>query len=268
MKILFPTDFSENAELAAQFALDIAKRTNGHILAFHAYDVPYSERSMTTSLLHEMKEIAHNHMKEFEQTVLKPSGLKYETQVSLGNPIRLCKELTEKNNIELVVLGTKGASGIEELLIGSNAASVIQNIDVPVLVIPPESKVKALSTIVLATDMDLRKKERPLMRLKQFANIYGSSIDVLHFQDDDGVKQGSREFLESQLSNVEHSYSVLSHREHLDKDILDHCQKKNADVVTAITKRYGFFEGLFHKSLTSKLAYHTNIPMLALHEPK
>lgn len=268
MKILFPTDFSENAELAAQFAIDIAKRTNGSIIALHAYDVPYSERSMTTSLLHEMKQIAHNHMQEFENDVLSKSGVQFETQVILGNPIRLCKELSEKHNIELVVLGTKGASGIEELLIGSNAASVIQNIDVPVLVIPPQSEVKELKNIVLATDMDLRKKERPLTRLKKFAQIYGSSIDVLHFQDDEGIKQGSREFLEEHLSDVEHTYSVLASKEHLDKDILEHCERKNADIVTAITKRYGFFEGLFHKSLTSKLAYHTNIPMLALHEPK
>jgi len=268
MKILLPTDFSENAELAAHFAIDIAKRTNGHVLAFHAYDVPYSERSMTTSLLHEMKEIAHEHMDEFKSKVLSPSGVSFDTKVMLGNPIRLSKNLTESEAIELVILGTKGASGIEELLIGSNAASVIQNIDIPVLVIPPKSEVKALKNIVLATDMDLRKKERPLLRLKQFAQIFDSSIDVLHFQDDDGVKKGSREFLESHLNDIPHTYSVLAQKENLDTDILNHCQKKNADVVTAITKRYGFFEGLFKKSLTSKLAYHTTIPMLALHEPK
>lgn len=268
MKILFPTDFSENAELAAQFAIDIAKRTNGHILAFHAYDVPYSERSMTTSLLHEMKEIANNHMEEFKQDVLTPSGISFDAQVKLGNPIRLSKEFTEKENIDLVILGTKGASGIEELLIGSNAASVIQNIDVPVLVIPPNSEVKSLDNIVLATDMDLRKKERPLLRLKEFAKIFGASINVLHFQNDEGARQGSREFLEQHLSDIDHTYSVLAQKDHLDADILEYCEKKNADLVTAITKRYGFFEGLFRKSLTSKLAYHTNIPMLALHEPK
>ncbi|WP_417612521.1 universal stress protein [Owenweeksia hongkongensis] len=268
MKVLFPTDFSENAELAAEFAIDIAKRTKGSIVAFHAYDVPYSERSMTTSLLHEMKDIANKHMQEFEAKVLSSSGVDFQTQVSLGNPIRLSKELCEKHNIDIVVLGTKGASGIEELLIGSNAASVIQNIDTPVLVIPPNSQVKEIRNIVLATDMDLRKKERPLLRLKAFANIYGAKINILHFQDDRGAKEGSRDFLETHLSDVPHSYAVLAQKDNLDKDILEYCQSKNADMVTAITKRYGFFEGLFRSSLTSKLAYHTNIPMLALHEPK
>jgi len=268
MKVLFPTDFSENAELAAQFAIDIVKRTNGSIVAFHAYDVPYSERSMTTSLLHEMKDIANQHMQEFETKVLATSGVDYQTHVILGNPIRLSKELSEKHNTNIVVLGTKGASGIEELLIGSNAASVIQNIDWPVLVIPPNSKVKEIKNIVLATDMDLRKKERPLLRLKEFANIYGAKINILHFQNDQGAKEGSREFLETHLSDVPHSYSVLAQKDDLDKDILEYCERKNADMVTAITKRYGFFEGLFKSSLTSKLAYHTKIPMLALHEPK
>src|SRR5690606_24841962 len=178
----------------------IVKRTNGSIVAFHAYDVPYSERSMTTSLLHEMKDIANQHMQEFETKVLATSGVDYQTHVILGNPIRLSKELSEKHNTNIVVLGTKGASGIEELLIGSNAASVIQNIDWPVLVIPPNSKVKEIKNIVLATDMDLRKKERPLLRLKEFANIYGAKINILHFQNDQGAKEGSREFLETHLS--------------------------------------------------------------------
>ncbi len=268
MKVLLPTDFSENADLAAQFAIDIVKRTNGHLLALHGYDLPYAEHSMTTSLLEEMKLNADNHMAEFKKNILDQSGVSHESEVRMGNPIRLIKDFAKTKEIELVVMGTKGASGIEEFLIGSNAASVIQNLDVPVLVIPPKSQVKPLKKIVLASDLDLKKKERPLQRLRNFAKIYGASIEILYLQSDSGIGLGNRNFLEEVLHDVEHNYSVIKAEGDLDKAILNHCEAKKADVVTAITKRYGFFEGLFHKSTTSKLAYHTHIPMLALHEPK
>ncbi len=268
MKVLLPTDFSENADLAAQFAIDIVKRTNGHLVALHGYDLPYAEHSMTTSLLEEMKLNADNHMKHFNKNVLEISGVAHESEVRMGNPIRLIKDMAKTKEVELVVMGTKGASGIEEFLIGSNAASVIQNIDIPVLVIPPKSVVKPFKKIVLASDLELKKKERPMQRLRDFAKIYGASIEILHMQTDSGIGLGNRNFLEEILHDVPHNYSVIKSEGDRDKAILDHCEKKGADLVTAITKRYGFFEGLFHQSLTSKLAYHTHIPMLALHEPK
>ncbi len=268
MKVLLPTDFSDNANVAAEFAIDIVKRTNGHLVAFHGYDLPYAEHSMTTSLLDEMKLNADNHMKDFDKNTLQPSGVPHESEVRMGNPIRLIKDMAKNREAELVVMGTKGANGLEEFLIGSNAASVIQNLDIPVLVIPPKSQVKPFKKIVLASDLDLKKKELPLQRLRNFAKIYDASIEILHLQGDSGIGLGNRNFVEEVLHDVDHNYSVIKSDEDRDKAILKHCESKGADLVTAITKRYGFFEGLFHQSITSKLAYHTHIPMLALHEPK
>ncbi len=268
MRILLPTDFSDNAALATQFAIDLARRTNGEILCFHAYDIPHYERSMTTALLGEMKKAAENNMAEFETDHLKSAGVPFKSKVSIGNPIRFSKELTEQHNIDIIVMGTKGASGIEEFLIGSNSASVIQTVDVPVLVIPPNSKVKPLQHIVLASDLELKKKERPLMKLREFAKVFNATINILHIQDGDGNESGSRDLVERILGDVPHTYSITSAKEDLDETILNYCESKNADLVAAISKRYGFFQGLFHKSLTSQLAYHTKIPMLALHEPK
>ncbi len=230
MKVLIPTDFSENADLATGFALDIVKRTNGHLIALHGYDLPYSERSMTTSLLEEMKLNADRHMAEFKTDVLEKSGVSFESHVRMGNPIRLIKDFATEKDVELVVMGTKGASGIEEFLIGSNAASVIQNIDIPVLVIPPDSQVKPLKKIVLASDLDLKKKERPLQRLRAFAKIYDATIEILHLQSDKGIALGSRDFVEEILHDVPHNYVISKSDENHDRAILEHCKKKNAEL--------------------------------------
>ncbi len=268
MRVLLPTDFSENATLATMFALDIAKRTNGHILALHAYDVPHYERSMTTSLLLEMKKSAEQNMAEFEMEYLTNAGVSYECHVMIGNPIRLSKEMVVNHDLDMLVMGTKGASGIEEFLIGSNAASVIHNVEVPVLVVPPSSKVKPIKKIVLATDLAFKSKKPPLMRLAKFAKVYDSEVFLLHIQADTGIPEGSRELVAEAMGDVKHSYHINSKTDDIEKAILDFCEEKETDVVCAISKRYGFWQGLFHKSLTSKLAYHSKIPLLALHEPK
>jgi len=265
-KVLFPTDFSENAEVAWPFAVSIAQKSQGSIVVFNSYDLPYSDRSLSTSLLDVMKENAKSNMEAFSEKV-KDENITYETKVMLGNPIRLIKERTKKDNIDLIVMGTKGASGIEELLIGSNAASVIQGVNVPVLIIPPKSTVRDIKTIVLASDLNLHEKAQPLERLKAFADLHQAKVEILHIQGENNPKAGSRDFVDKILGDTPHSY-IIAKDENVEEAILSHCEAKNADVLCAITKRYNFFESLFHQSLTSKLAYHTSIPMLALHEPK
>ncbi len=267
MKILLPTDFSENAQLAAGFAIDIAQKSHGHIQVFHAYEVPHYERVMTTSLLEEMKKSAERNMLDFDSNFLKNQGANYSTRIAVGNPIRMTRELAQQNQVDIIVMGTRGASGIEEFLIGSNTESVIHNVDVPVLVIPPKSVRKAFKTIVLATDLDLKGKERPLQRLKNFAKEFDAKIEVLHFQRGDQEK-ANRAFVEKHLEDVSHSYSRMDEKGNLDAAILKHCDTKNADLVAVIARQKNFFESLFQKSLTSDMAYHTHLPMLALHEPK
>ncbi len=266
MNVLFPTDFSENADLACNYAFDLAKRSQGKVTVLNAYDLPYSDRSLTTSLLEVMKENAEKNMRAYEEK-LKAFGVPYETQVSLGNPIRLIKELAAKHSIDIVVMGTKGASGLEEVLIGSNAASVIQNTTKPVLVIPPGTNIKSFNHMIFASDFDLEKQESALVQLKDFADIYGTKIDVVHVQKDSGSPAGSRDKVKSILGDAQKEFTILK-SDNVEKAITAEAEKENAEIVSVVSKNYGFFEGLFHRSLSSKLAYHTHLPLLVLHEPK
>lgn len=267
MNILLPTDFSENADKATEIAFRLANQTEGKVTILHAYDLPYSDRSMTTSLLEVMKENAETNMAEFEEKIKADYGSNFDTQVRLGNPIRLIHEVSDTDAIDLVVMGTKGASGLEEILIGSNAASVIQNTNKPVLVIPPQASLGSIRKIVFASDLDPNVKSQPLMRLRDFALANNARIDIVHVQGEKAPISGSRDFYRSELDGVELEFTIL-HNENVEKAITDEAIKEKADIVAAITRRYGFFEGLFHRSVTSRLAYHSTLPLLVLHEPK
>jgi nucleotide-binding universal stress UspA family protein len=267
MNILLPTDFSENAEKACEIAFKLAAYNEGTVSILHAYDLPYSDRSMTTSLLEVMKDNAEKNMESFSKHVKEKYKGNFTTLVRLGNPIRLIHDQSEQEGIDLVVMGTKGASGIEEILIGSNASSVIQNTNKPVLIIPPKADLQKVERIVFASDLDPNVKERPLQRLAFFAQKLGASIDIVHVQKDTSVPNGARDFYSSMLKGIEHHYTIIN-AENVEQAIVKEAAKEGADIVAAINKRYGFFEGIFHRSMTSKLAYHTTLPLLVLHEPK
>lgn len=267
MNILLPTDFSQNANKATEIAFRLAKQSNGQVTILHAYDLPYSDRSMTTSLLEVMKENAEGNMAEFETKIKAQYGDKYAVQVRLGNPIRLIHEVSDQDDIDMVVMGTKGASGIEEILIGSNAASVIQNTNKPVMVIPPNAELGTIQKIVFASDLDPKVKSQPLDRLREFAKVNNAEIDIVHVQGEQAPVDGSRDFYSKHMEGVKHGYTILRD-ENVEKAITDEAQKEGADIIAAITRRYGFFEGLFHRSMTNRLAYHSSLPLLVLHEPK
>jgi nucleotide-binding universal stress UspA family protein len=266
MNILLPTDFSENADLACDYAFDLAKKSGGQVLALNAYDLPYSDRSLTTSLLEVMKENAEKNMAKFKAE-LEKYGVPFKTKVSMGNPIRVIKEEAAKDEIDAVVMGTKGASGLEEVLIGSNAASVIQNTQKPVLIIPPSTKLTSFDKLIFASDFDLDQQEKALHQLKNFADIYGTKIDVLHVQGNLSGKAGSRSKFNEILGSALEEFTITQ-TSNIEQAINEEANKENADLVAVISKSYGFFEGLFHRSLSSKLAYHTHLPLLVLHEPK
>ena len=266
MNILFPTDFSDNAELASQVAIDLTKKTVGKLLVFNSYDLPYSDRSMTISLMEVMRENAEKNMEAYAKSI-QEKGVDFETKVLMGNPIRLIKELSRENEIDLVVMGTKGASGVEEVLIGSNAASTIQNTETPVLVIPPKYEPKDFRTIVMACDFDLKGKAQPIKQLSHLADLYGAEIEILYVQNGKDISEGERDFISKNMGDTPHHFSILR-GDDVEETILKESERKSADLISTITKRYGFFEGLFHRSVTNKLAYHSEIPLLALHEPK
>lgn len=267
MNILLPTDFSENADIATEYAFKLAEKSQGKVTVLHAYDLPYSDRSMSTSLLEVMKENAESNMKDYEKALKSRYSTPFESLVRLGNPIRLITETSRLDSIDMVVMGTKGASGLEEVLIGSNAASVIQNTQKPVLVIPPVATYTDIDKIIFATDLDPRVKEQPLQRLREFAQLNNSSIDLVYVQTEKAPADGSRKFYSSNLEGVNHEFTILKSGD-IEKSISAEAEKEKANLITAIAKRYGFFEGLFHRSMTNKLAYHSRLPLLVLHEPK
>lgn len=264
MKVLFPTDFSDQSKNALPFAVDLCKKLNAKLSVLNTYDLPYSENSFNGArLLESVQENAETNMKQFEKELV---GLRidFSTTVLMGNPVRIIKEKAKKPDIAYVVMGTKGSSGIEEILIGSNAASVITATEVPVLIIPPQAHFTAIKKMLYCSELKASESANTLKQLSSFAQIYGVHIDIMHIQGESAEANGRRIFEEA-FKSISHSYTIVKEQEK-EEAILQHAIDTKADIIASMTKKYGFFEGLFHSSLTKQLAFHTTMPLLALHQ--
>lgn len=268
--IIFPTDFSKGAEKAMEFAIEIARRTDAKIIAVNAYDLPYAETIMTHSLLDVMKKNAEEAMTKVTEK-LKSAGVNYSAEIKMGNPIRVVKEAVEDFKADMVVLGTKGASGLEEVLIGSNAAAILHNVDCPVLSIPQEKAFTEINHIVYGSDFRSKKADKALGELKTIAALFDAKITVAHvvvnYDIDEKILAEAKARISPILEPVKHEYEVL-HADSVEKGILDYAAKHGADMVALMSRNYSFFEGLFRRSISSKVAYHASIPYLALQETR
>lgn len=262
--ILFPTDFSENARQAMHFAIDLARKAKAKIILVNAYDMPYSQNVMTTSLLDIMKESSEKGLEKLGQE-LAAGGVPFQIETRLGNPIRIVKQLTDEFEADLVVLGTKGATGLEEVLIGSNAASILHAVDVPVLAIPAEAKAAGMNKIVYATDFRPGLDTKPLAELRELAQLMGAEVQVLHVQDPDKQVAIDWSKYEKALEGVKHSMHVVKGRQ-IETEIHNFIEREGANAVALMEHRYGFFEKIFHSSMTSKVAFHARVPFISLTE--
>lgn len=264
--ILFPTDFSEYSRTAMTFAMDLAARANGRVVLLNSYELPYSDTVMTTSLIDIMRKNSEEQLNGLKNELSeKYPDVEISTRSSLNNTIRAIRNAAKKYEADLIVMGTKGASGLQEVLIGSNTTTVLNNSDVPVLAIPEKSTVKAIHKIVYAADFQKESDKARLSFLCQIAKLIKAEVMILHFQKKDDMSGINRQVIEESFCDLPHSYHIEPEQD-IETGIHNFVEAKNADMVVMMKRKYGFIERLFHQSQTSKFAYHTTVPFLALHE--
>lgn len=163
--ILVPYDFSQEAGYAFEFAKGLAEKTKNKLKLFHVIELPtpqsfnsYGEvgafsNEGTQIFMIELIEKRKKQMAELEES-LKNEAYKFETKMVFGNPfVGISKEIVEAQ-ADIVVMGSKGSSGLEEVLIGSNTEKVVRNATCPVITIKSPVKPKDIKKVVFASDFN------------------------------------------------------------------------------------------------------------------
>lgn len=275
-RILVPTDFSTCANNAVNFAIQTAKIIPLQVTLVHALELT---GDLYTDYMAVNGEFSHSLLNEVTDklAILKSSieeteGIIIETYVFVGTVKQSIVQVSSEKNIDFIIMGTAGASGIKEKLWGSKTAGIIAKSNVPVLAIPLEHTWKKPQKILLATN-NFEKEPVLLDFLFALTDLYKAEVHVAVFTNEE----------EDLFTSMEHSRSIPAFKEtltgqyHFEKIIVTHLFGKNfeeslqeyirqneIDIVAMVTHKRSFTDRLFHPNIVKRLSYHTKIPLLAI----
>ncbi|WP_372634472.1 universal stress protein [Fodinibius sp.] len=180
--ILFPTDFSDNARHALPFALKIAKRTGATVHILHTIEEPYDFAPMAEEI---KKGVTGKVRKLFEELILEieeegsHADVPVETHIQTGRAINAILETNQPFKADLIVMGTRGRTGLKKILFGSTTAEVVQQSAIPVLAIPENARSTDFKQIIFTTDYNDGDLEA-LQYVVELAKRFKSKIKVFH----------------------------------------------------------------------------------------
>jgi nucleotide-binding universal stress UspA family protein len=175
---------------------------------------------------------------------------------------------TQRLKIHLVVMGTKGATGFKKAVVGSNTTSVIQMSEVPVLAVPDDAKFSGFKDIIYACD--LQNAEKELRTLQTYASRFGSTIHLVHVEANGDRVDEIEEQLAAMLKRLKlkNVCAVVLVDRDVEGAIDQYIGVNKADLLAMFTHKVSFYEKLFDKSMTRKVAFHSLVPLLAFKKRK
>ncbi|MCK8520946.1 universal stress protein [Aquimarina sp. D1M17] len=274
-KILIPTDFSENAMNAIRYAVELFKYERSDFLIMHAYadEVYDHDTTVSRQALEELKVATlKNSDKELSKILddiqqISPNPRHtYETLSVFGTLVDEANELVDRENIDIVVMGTQGKSNDRALTFGSNTLQVIKYVKCPVLAIPSESSYTQPKNLLLPTDFLLPYKKRELKLLSTLAKSFRSKINFLFvskYQNLSLRQEDHKQFLEDCLPDLElefHSVASDDLTMAINKFMIDN----PTDLLVMFNSRRSYLEHILYQSTIDKIGLQIKIPFLIM----
>lgn len=268
--ILVPFDFSHNSRNALEYVGQLAKQTSATIHIFHAYDRSEVLEGVKVST-------TVSAMKDTKVKMVKQFGLEaknIESHVLQGEFIEEVLQFIKRRKFNLIVLGTRGASGLQELILGSYTVNLMQELrGIPMLVVPEKADFKPLRNILLCSDLHEIADDDALDLVKEIAMMFEADVRLAHVEKGTG-KPSYEKVLETRREMHLFEPEVdCTYKRIIAKDILAgikyYMDKKNDnDMVAMVYREHSFIETIFGMNHTHEMAYHTTVPLLVLPEGK
>lgn len=238
-KILVPTDFSEHAEYALKTAAQIAKKNNGEIVLLHMLELPTQVIDKVTGGGGDIPEVMFFMKKareRFDEVKSSPflNGIPVTEAVQFERAFEGIIKASKSHHIDLVVMGSHGASGVQGFFVGSNTEKVVRTSDIPVLVVKKELNIGEINKFVFASDFgeEIRK---PFEKAIAFAKAFGARMDLLIINTPGRFM--STEESEKRINSFLKGFEIKDYTMHVyndysvEKGVLNFANRTDADLI-------------------------------------
>ncbi len=275
LRILLPTDFSDNSYNAIGYALTLFKDTECTFYLLHTYTpaiyrAQYFLHSPAQYGLGDMYQAAsETRIEHFQEKIKKehenPKHT-FSSHTAFNTLVEEVNDFVDHHSIDLIVMGTQGATGAKEIFIGTHTVHVIKRAKVPVLAIPPDFKYEKPKEILFPTDYEVDYKRDPLKMLLYIAKEHLSSVEVLHASygyELSDLQKKNKAKLDKILKKTAHLFHDWSNQEVIEA-INKFQLKHKSQMLVMIQNKHTFVERLFIEPIIKKISFHITIPFMVI----
>ncbi len=277
-RIVIPTDFSSSADTAINFAVQSAKIIPVELTLFHAFDLIrniYADyMGIGLEFVQPQIEDINKKMKELKKTIEDTHGVRVNILVAVDSFKVSLLQTIEDEKIDMVIMGTLGASGIKEKLWGTNTSSIIGKAKIPILAIPANYEWKKPEKFLLATNQ-FENEPSILNFLFELADLYMAQVHIAVMTDEDDQtaetffdhtqKMLQHEKMLKQEYNEESLTATHLYGKDFEETLQQHVKEKNIDLLVMVAYSRSFWNRIYNPSKTKRMSYHTRTPLLVFH---
>lgn len=267
--ILFPTDFSNRANHALKETIGLAKKLGAKIIIYHVYHRPVAEKVSSGHADRLLENLERNIDMSFrgllaENPIL--NSIDYEFRKELGLLADCIVDISEREDISLVCMATKGAKTFGELW-GTKTAEIVKKLNVSVLVIPDDTYLEDIEKVGLICDYSEETDYHTLDFLLEIVEGLQLNTDVITLNRDEKTmttqEKAYRELVRKKLENVPATFH-FSFSDDVHQGVMAYSQANDIGLIAILPKKYNFIIQLFHESLTEQMAFRSTVPLLVL----
>ena len=268
-RILVPTDFSKYSEEALKVAAQIARKNNSEIILLHMLELPHQNidfiaggKSIPEIMYYKNKSVS-NLENLMESDYLK--GINVSEAFELKKVTEGIIDASQKNKVDLIVMGSHGTSGFDELMIGSNAEKVVRLSDIPVLVVKKGTNNFKLNNFVFASDFS-KETKKPFRKMIEFAKIFDSTLFLVmictpnSFKTTHRAEKIMRDFIAD--FDIENYSSHIYNDTNIENGIVNFAESVGADLIGICTHGRTGLAHFFNGSIGEDIVNHALKPVL------
>ncbi len=268
--ILIPTDFSTDANNALEYGLDIATESKAKVVLLNAYEIPYTASSIMSDKIFGVLE--EGSLKGLEELAQKLREKHPQVEIGIkayrGDLKNYVSAASFQQHYDMIVMGTKGAGSIENVIFGSTTTAVLEKSAVPVLAVPAKAQYGAITSIAYASDYQKEDLEI-IQKLTDIARSFKASIKIVHIveQDFDDFEEivrfkGFQSMVKESINFEGISFDKVV-ADNFEKGLNQYISEHKISLLALTTHKRSFLAKLLVPSLTKMIAMHAEVPVIS-----
>lgn len=267
-KILVPVDFSEVSGFAVDFAVDLAEKSNAHLIFLNSVhynyfvDFPVGVGVNIQTLVQEVYDAMETRMSEFIKEI--DTNVQIEHRISHLHLLEAVKEIQKEENIGLIIMGTQGSSGWSELLVGSNTEKVVRWANCPVISVPTPTRFEAIEKILVPIDLTEVQVEF-LESLAKLQKLFDAEMNFIWVKTPHNIE--NEELVVNEMKRLIEKYKIKKSSFSIEKKvfptdgIFEQAKSIKADMIAMPTHSRRGISHWINGSITEDTINHVRIPV-------